>query len=132
MRKAVVFCCAMSMLLAALVFPGCGGSGSGGNDGSGTPEAAARSFWKASLTGDADTSWSLLSTRMQTGLGDRKAWANSGVSNSLGDNKVVAGRPTVEGDRATVKVKVMNGDREVFSHDTQLVRENGQWKVAMP
>ncbi len=132
MRKSIAFGLGISLLIAVLAFAGCGGGGSGGKGQSGTPEAAAKSFWEASLTGDADTSWSLLSTRIQTGLGDKKAWADSGVSNSLGDGKVVAGKSTVEGDSATVKVKVLNGGREIFSHDTKLVRENGEWKVAAP
>lgn len=133
MKKVIILGCMLSLLIAALAAAGCGG-GSSGNSGttSQTPEKAAAAFWKASLTGDADTSWSLLSKQLQSSLKNKEAWASSGVSNTLGNSKVVAGKATIKGDEATVKVKIMNGDEELISQDVQLVKENGEWKVAMP
>lgn len=130
MRKIMVLACILSLLVPAVVLVGCGGGG--GNSGSGTPEGVAQAFWKAALTGDADASWALLSKSVQTSLKNKEAWAKSGVSNTLGSGSIEAGKATINGDTATVKIKVMNGGTEVTTSEVSLVKESGAWKVAMP
>jgi hypothetical protein len=131
MKKYAVMLIVLSLLVSVVVLAGCG-SGGGSTSGSGTPESVAKAFWKASLSGDAATSWSLLSQQLKTHLKTQAAWAKSGVSNTLGKSTIEASKATIKGNEATVKIRLMNDGKEVISEEVTLVKENGAWKVEMP
>jgi len=133
MRKILVLICILSLLVPAVVLAGCGSGGDSQGSDSESPESVAEAFWTAAMTGDAATSWSLLSEELQTGLKNKEAWANSGgVTNSLGSNSIEADKATITGDTAEVTVRIMNGDTEITTSDVSLVKEDGVWKVQMP
>jgi hypothetical protein len=132
MKKHVVMMVVLSLLASGLFLAGCG-SGSSSTSSSETPEGVAKAFWKASLTGDAATSWDLLSQQLKTSLKNEEAWAKAGgVSNTLGSSTIEAGKATVKGDEATVEIKIMNDGKEVTTQEVTLVKEDGAWKVLMP
>lgn len=122
------------IILAAAVLAGCGSSSETDvqQGDVGSPEQVAQSFWEASLTGDVDTSWDLLSEELQTGLESKEAWAETGVSDTLGENTIEVGKATITGDTAEVTIRIMNGDTELTDSDVWLVKENGEWKVKLP
>ena len=128
MRNIIVLACILSLLVPAVVLVGCGSGGSSSE----TPQSVAQAFWKAAMTGDAATSWALLSTNLQARLKNKDAWAKSGVTKSLGDGSIEVGKATITGDTATVTIKVMKGGTEVISEEVSLVKESGAWKVEMP
>lgn len=132
MRKVILIGCVLALLVTAAMLAGCGSGSSNSESSSETPESVAKAFWESSLSGDADTSWSLLSKQLQEGLKTKEAWASSGVSNTLGNSTVEVGKATVKGDKATVTVKIMNNGEELISQDVELVKEGGDWKVLMP
>ncbi|SRR5450759_1617504 len=129
-RKVVVLACILSLLVAALALVGCGSGG--GTISSGTPENVAQSFWKAAMTGDAATSWSLLSESNQTRLKNKDTWAKSGVTKSLGSGSIEVGKAKINSDTATVTIKVMMGGTVVTTEEVSLVKEGGAWKIEMP
>jgi Domain of unknown function (DUF4878) len=132
MRKFIVLACVLSLLAGATMLIGCGSNGGGGGTSSDTPESVAKAFWTAALTGNADTSWALLSKSIQGNLKNKEAWAKQGVSNTLGSSTIEVGKATISGDTAKVTIKVMNGGTEVISEEVTLVKEGGAWKVEMP
>ena len=132
MRKFMVLTCILSLLVSAAVLAGCGSGSTGSTSSSGTHESVAKAFWTASLTGDAATSWGMLSKKLQTNLKNEAAWASSGVTNTLGKGSIVAGKATITGDTATVTIKIMSGGTEVTSSEVSLVKEDGAWKIAIP
>jgi predicted small secreted protein len=135
MKRLLVLACLLSLLVPALLLAGCG-SESGGEDtrsnGSASPEDVAQAFWEASLSGDADTSWSLLSEQLQTGLETKEAWASSGVSDTLGGGTVETEEATITGDEAEVTIRIMNDGEEITSSDVLLIKEGDEWKIKIP
>jgi hypothetical protein len=132
MKKAFVLICLLVILAPAAVLAGCGSGTDTQESDVGSPEQVARSFWEASMTGDADTSWNLLSEELQSGLKNKEAWAQSGVSDTLGDNTIEVGKAKITGDTAEVTIRIMNGNAEITDSDVLLVKENGEWKVKLP
>ena len=133
MKKFVVLACVLSILLPAVVLAGCGSGGDGQKSDSGSPESVAEAFWNAAMTGDADTSWELMSEELQAGLKSKEAWAESGgVSNTLFDSSIEADKAEITGDEAKVTIRIMNGDTEITNSEVWLVKENGAWKVKLP
>jgi len=128
MRKAVVLVCVLSLLASAAMLLGCGSSENTST--AATPEEVAETFWNASLKGDADASWALLSKSIKEGLGDKSKWEAS-VRNDP-NASVVAGKATIDGDSATVKVSIKSSGKEVMTSDVSLVKEDGAWKVELP
>ena len=130
MRKFLVMACVLSLVVAALALVGCGSGG--GTSGASSPEKVTQAFWIASMTGNAATSWSLLSKELQSRLKTEGAWAKSGVTNSLGKGTIEVGKAKINGDTATVTMKVMLNGAEITSEDVTLVKENGAWKIQLP
>jgi len=130
MRKVAVLACVLALLVPAVLLVGCG-SGGGGSS-AGTPESVAQAFWKAAMTGNAAASWGLLSKEIQARLKDEATWAKTGVTKTLGDGSIEVGKATINGDTATVTIKVMKGGTEITTSEVTLVKEGGAWKIAIP
>jgi hypothetical protein len=127
LKKIIVLACVLALFAGAVALAGCGNGGGGDSE---SPEEVAQAFWTAALTGDADTSWELLSETMQSGLKDKATWAES-VQNDP-NASIEAGKATIEGDTAKVNIKILSSGKEVMDSDVSLVKEDGAWKVAMP
>lgn len=132
MKKIIVLTCILSILVPAVALAGCGGSG-GNTTGSssGTAQGVAKAFWSAALKGDTAATWSMLSKELQTGLKSESDWAKTQTSSSP-TATVEIGKVTVNGNTATVEVKIKTGGTDVTSSTVSMVKENGAWKVALP
>jgi hypothetical protein len=128
MRKVALFACLFSLLITAVLLAGCGSGGDKST--TQTPQEVAKAFWTAALTGDADTSWEMLSKNMQNTLKDKAKWAKS-VSN-VPNVSIEVGKATVTGNTAKVTIKILSGGKEATTTDVSLVKENGVWKVKLP
>ncbi|MHB8894529.1 MAG: DUF4878 domain-containing protein [Candidatus Geothermincolia bacterium] len=134
MRKYMVLACLVFLLVPAVVLAGCSSGGTSSNKGntSESPESVAKAFFEATMTGNATASWNLLSKKLQEAIKTKEAWANSGVTNTLGTSTVEAGKATITGDTASVTIKIMKDGTEITDSDVSLVKENGTWKIAIP
>ncbi len=128
MKKAAIVTFSFVLLVAGLLASGCG-SGGGATDSKG-PSAVAKAFWTASLKGDADTSWDMLSANIKTGLKSKAKWAESVRNDPNASVKVEEAK--IEGDSATVMVKILSSGKEVLTSEVELVKEDGGWKVESP
>ena len=123
MRKAVVLSLSLSLFLFAVILAavGCGG---GSSD---APEKVAEEFIKASIDGDADAAYALIS-KDSTGLVENKEDLVAGMSEGISEYHV--GGASIAGDTAKVATSLTLKDLDFeMKFDMILVKEGGSWKI---
>ncbi len=115
-----------ALFLICLQFTGCGEKA----EVSGGPETVVVRFFEASIAGDADTSYDLLTEASRSGISDRRELVE-GFSESIDSYSV--GSPKITGDRALVPVNLkLKALEPVVSFDMVLLAENGLWRISLP
>jgi hypothetical protein len=127
----LLFCLvlAFTTLIAAL---GCGGNG---GEPSESPSQVAEKYMQASIAGDANTAYNLLSSqdRQQITLEQMQQQAEA-MKELLAQYSFRVGEETINGDEATVAITITGPDPETgeTAEETQslpLVKEDGAWKI---
>lgn len=122
MRKAFILLLSLCIGVAALAVVGCGGGGS-----SDSPEQVVEKFIKATIAGDADTAYSLISEDSKDEI-ETKEQLVEGVGEGVSDYSV--GGASVSGDTAKVAASLTLKDLEFeMKFDMILVKEDGAWKI---
>ncbi|NPV58703.1 MAG: DUF4878 domain-containing protein [Actinobacteria bacterium] len=122
MRKVFILLLSLCIGVAALVVVGCGGGGS-----SDSPEQVVEKFVKATMAGDADTAYSLISEDSKDEI-ESKEELVEGVGEGVSDYSV--GGASVSGDTAKVATSLTLKDIDFeMKFDMILVKEGGAWKI---
>jgi hypothetical protein len=113
---------------------GCGGSNSGATS-TKTPEQVTKAFWIGMKNANAETTWSLMSKKMQSALtkGDKAAWVK--YLKQFDIKAVEVGKATISDDTATIPVKltVYTGEsapvEAPLDVQVSLIKEGSIWKM---
>lgn len=134
MKRLTLIVC-IAVLVATLgAVVGCGGDGGGDGD---TPSQVVEKYLEASFNLDVDTAYDLLSSADKQNVSKEEMQEMAGSTALEGfeyDYEIV--EETIEGDTATVSVKVSIGDpesgqSEEFEDVINLVKEDGKWKISI-
>lgn len=104
-----------------------------------SPEGVVQRYIEASRRGDGDAARALLSERAREQLGAEGGWASYRPTYGDGDGLMTIERTEVNGDRATVWLRIEDTrrsgitlDRDSWTMTIPLVRENGNWLIDDP
>ncbi len=104
-----------------------------------SPEGVVQRYIEASRRGDGDAARALLSERAREQLGAEGGWAPYRPTYGDGDGLMTIERTEVNGDRATVWLRIEDTrrsgitlDRDSWTMTIPLVRENGNWLIDDP
>jgi hypothetical protein len=122
MRKSIVLACILLILMPAFVLVGCGGGSSAQ-----TPTQVSQAFWDAAIKKDANTTWNMMSAQAQKLMKTKSAW-EAALKTATMPTKITAGKATINGDKATVKLTGTIGGKSQTT-SVPLVKENGVWKM---
>ena len=126
MKKAIVVIFILALAVTALAFTGCGDSG-----GADSPEQVVEKFLKASMSGDADTAYELVTQADKDELTDKQE-LTEGFSEAFGTAYEV-GKGTVSGDIAKVPVEFDLGEQAMgmkLEFNVVLHKEDGAWRIS--
>jgi hypothetical protein len=127
MKKAIVAAFVLALALSTLAFAGCGDSG---GDSSDNPEQVVEKFLAASMNGDADAAYELITEQSKEDVTDKEELVE-GFSEGLDSYEV--GKGSISGDRASVPVKFqLTGLDMEIEFNIILLKEDGSWKISGP
>lgn len=127
MKRRILNICLLTSLLFSclLLFFGCGEKVAV----SGGPETIVVKFFEASLAGDADTAYNLLTEASKAEIKD-KGELVKGFSESI--DSYSAGSPKVSDNKARVPVTLkLKAFESNLSFDMILMLENGLWRISL-
>jgi hypothetical protein len=125
MRKVVILLIALTLGAAAFAWVGCGGGGTGAD----TPEGVVEAFLSASVEGDADAAFKLITTADQDRFTNKEDLVE-GFTTGVEGYEV--GPATISGDTARVPVSFqLAGLEQDFEFDMIVVDEAGAWRISI-
>lgn len=123
MKKTVILACLLAIVISMLALTGCGSSGGSSSEAA----VAAKSFFSAYETNDANVTWDLLSTASKKQV-KKEDWAAFMKEAEKVTFKV--GEVKVTGDTATAEVAATSQGK-TETETVPLVKEADGWKVDM-
>ncbi len=130
MRKHALTWLIVSLVAAAALLGGCGG---GSQEDANDPGQVVKKFWSEAFAKNVDATWDMLAEKTRAGFKTKEEWKSRVLDKSPGAGATVeVTKVKTEGDNATVSFAIKRGGRTTASGESQLVKENGAWKVAMP
>lgn len=130
MRKHALTWFTISLVAVVALLGGCGGGSQGdAND----PGQVVKTFWSEAFAENVDATWDMLAEKTRDGFKTKEEWKSRVLDKSPGAGATVeVTKVKTDGDTATVSFAIKRGGRTTASGESQLVKENGAWKVAMP
>jgi hypothetical protein len=133
MKRAASIVCIALLVITVGASLGCG-DGGGGSSGM-TPKEVADAYMQASLNGDVDTIWELMSEEDLAGITKEEVSAQLSTLEGVQFDYEL-GEETIDGDTATVDITIRvadeaSGQNEEFTDKMDLVKEGGEWKVSI-
>lgn len=131
MKKVSLIVC-VAMLVATLgAVVGCGGSS---GEPSTSPSQVADKYLQATLNLDVNTAYELLSSEDKNTITKEQMEEIASTTPEDFDYTYELGEETIDGDTATVTVKIFvddptSGQSEEFEDILTLVKEDGAWKI---
>jgi len=130
MKKAGVLVCIAVLAITVGASLGCGGGGSGKS-----PKQVADEYMRATVNLDVDTAWELMSEADQQSITKEQMLEMVGTELENLEMSYVLGEESIDGDTATVEVTLSvtektSGQTQEMTDNLNLVKENGEWKVA--
>ena len=123
MKKAVFVLLTLALAATAYACAGCGGGGGG------SPEQVAETFLRASMDGDANTAYDLLTTADRDEIENQEELVEGFAEGVQGYD---IGEATISGDTARVALNIrLTGTERDIAFDMVLSQENGEWKVSL-
>jgi hypothetical protein len=133
MRRAAAIVCIALLVMTVGASLGCG-NGGGGSSGM-TPTEVADAYMQASLNGDVDAIWELMSEEDLAGITKEEVEAQLSTLGGMQFDYEL-GEEVIDGDTATVSITLRvtdeaSGQSEEFTDKMDLVKEDGEWKVSI-
>jgi hypothetical protein len=126
MKRLLITLFVLALAVSTLAVAGCGG---GNGDGADSPEKVVERFMQATIAGDADTVYDMLTESSKAEITDRQELVE-GTSEVIDSYSV--GKGTVSGERASVPTTIVLTELD-SSLDFQviLLDEGGSWKISL-